>query len=104
MSHRLITAFASLLPDGGIPAEIVYLPEGTNKITPFVDGKPQTITVKVPAERRTCQVQRGGKGKRVCWASAAWNQSQALSSLPSSASPSICQTDGTDQDLTLDML
>ena len=51
MSQRLITAFASLLPDGGIPEEIVYLPEGTNKITPYVDGKPQTITVKVPADK-----------------------------------------------------
>ncbi len=51
MSHRLITAFASLLPDGSAPDEIVYLPEGTSKITPFVDGKPQAITVNVPAEK-----------------------------------------------------
>jgi|GEM_PF-1128067 len=51
MSHRLITAFANLLPDGGIPTEIVYLPEGTNKITPYVDGKAQTITVNVPADK-----------------------------------------------------
>ena len=48
---RLITAFASLLPDGGIPSEIVYLPEGDSTITPFVDGKARRITVKVPAEK-----------------------------------------------------
>jgi hypothetical protein len=34
----LITAFGSLLPDGGLPDEIVYLPEGNHAITPFVDG------------------------------------------------------------------
>ncbi len=52
MSHRLITAFTSALPDSGeLPAEIVYLPEGESKIRPYVDGKPKTITVKVPASK-----------------------------------------------------
>ncbi len=35
----------------GVPAEIVYIPEGTSQITPLVNGKAQTITVKVPPER-----------------------------------------------------
>ena len=48
----LITAaFASALPDSGIPGEIVYIPEGESTITPFVDGKPKTVTVRVPADR-----------------------------------------------------
>lgn len=48
----LITAaFASALPDSGVPREIVYLPEGKSQITPFVDGKPKTITVNVPPEK-----------------------------------------------------
>ena len=51
MNRYLITAFASLLPDGGLPDEIVYLPEGNHAITPFVDGKPKKITVRVPAAK-----------------------------------------------------
>jgi hypothetical protein len=31
----LITAFASLLPDGGLPDKIAYLPEVNQAITPF---------------------------------------------------------------------
>lgn len=50
----LITAsLAAALPTEGIPAEIVYLPEGEHQITPWVDGKPKPITVKVPAGRGT---------------------------------------------------
>jgi phage I-like protein len=51
--RSLITAFASALPVEGIPDEIVYLPEGEHQITPWVDGKPKPITVKVPAARGT---------------------------------------------------
>jgi phage I-like protein len=47
----LVTAFASLLPDGGATGEIVYLPEGEHTITPFVNGKAKQITVRIPAER-----------------------------------------------------
>lgn len=48
----LISAsFATALPSGGVPAEIVYLPEGENKITPFVDGKPQEVSVTITAAR-----------------------------------------------------
>ena len=50
--RNLITAFASALPAEGIPTEIVYLPEGEHRITPFVDGKAKAITLKVPAVRR----------------------------------------------------
>ncbi|WP_193215175.1 hypothetical protein, partial [Luteolibacter marinus] len=49
--RNLITAFASALPTEGIPTEIVYLPEGEHRITPFVDGKAKAVTVKVPAAR-----------------------------------------------------
>ncbi|MEM1085940.1 MAG: phage protease [Verrucomicrobiota bacterium] len=42
-------AFANALPIDGVPKEIVYVPEGLSKITPFVDGKPQEIEVKVDA-------------------------------------------------------
>lgn len=48
MPALITAAFSSPLPDG-IPAEIVYLPEGEHRITPFVDGKAKAITVKVPA-------------------------------------------------------
>jgi hypothetical protein len=51
--RSLITAFASALPAEGIPDEIVYLPEGEHQLTPWVDGKPKPITVKVPAARGT---------------------------------------------------
>ncbi|HET6407440.1 MAG TPA: hypothetical protein VFG14_06130, partial [Chthoniobacteraceae bacterium] len=51
--RSLITAFASVLPAEGIPDEIVYLPEGEHRITPFVNGKAQPVTVKVPAARGT---------------------------------------------------
>jgi phage I-like protein len=51
VNHRLVTAFASILPDGGLPNEIVYLPEGSHTITPYVDGKAQTITVNVEAAK-----------------------------------------------------
>lgn len=51
MRYRLVTAFAAFQFDHSqpAPAEICYLPEGDSAITPFVDGKPQSITVKVPA-------------------------------------------------------
>ncbi|QJE95272.1 hypothetical protein [Luteolibacter luteus] len=49
--RSLIIAFASVLPAEGIPDEIVYLPEGEHRITPFVYGKAQAVTVKVPAAR-----------------------------------------------------
>lgn len=33
------------------PSEVVYLPEGIHTITPFVDGKPQEVTVNVSPEK-----------------------------------------------------
>lgn len=46
----LVTAaFANALPIDGVPKEIVYVPEGLSKITPFVDGKPKEIEVRVDA-------------------------------------------------------
>jgi lipoprotein-anchoring transpeptidase ErfK/SrfK len=33
------------------PSEVVYLPEGIHTITPFVDGKPQEVTVNVSREK-----------------------------------------------------
>lgn len=50
MSILITAALASAFPDG-VPDEIVYMPEGEHTITPWVDGKPKTITVKVPAAR-----------------------------------------------------
>jgi hypothetical protein len=46
----LIQAAIALALDG-TPDEIVCLPEGEHKITATVDGKPKTVTVKVPADR-----------------------------------------------------
>lgn len=40
---------SSPLP-GGIPDEIVYLPEGEHTISPFVNGKPKTITINIPRQ------------------------------------------------------
>lgn len=47
----LITALDTKLPDSGELASIVYIPEGTHTITPSVGGKPQTIVIKMDAER-----------------------------------------------------
>jgi phage I-like protein len=47
---RLVTAIiATALPTDGVPNEIVYIPEGEHELTPYVDGKPQRIQVKLPA-------------------------------------------------------
>lgn len=49
---RLITAaFPEPLDSDGAPNEIVFLPEGEHTITPYVDGKPKRVTVKVSAKR-----------------------------------------------------
>jgi phage I-like protein len=47
----LITAALANALGSGLPEEIVYLPEGDHQIKPWVDGKPQEVTVKVPASR-----------------------------------------------------
>jgi phage I-like protein len=47
----LISAALANALGSGLPDEIVYLPEGEHQITPWVDGKPRPITVKVPAAR-----------------------------------------------------
>jgi phage I-like protein len=49
MSILIFAALASSIT--GTPDEIVYLPEGEHQITATVDGKPKTITVKVPAAK-----------------------------------------------------
>ena len=50
MSFLISAALASAFAEG-VPSEIVYIPEGEHTITPWVDGKPKTITVKVPADK-----------------------------------------------------
>lgn len=50
MSVLISASLASALGDG-VPNEIVYMPEGSHTITPWVDGKPKTITVHVPAAK-----------------------------------------------------
>jgi len=47
---RLISALGNPLDASAIPDEIVYIPEGKHRITPKVDGKAQTIFVKVTPE------------------------------------------------------
>lgn len=49
MPVLIFAALASYIT--GTPEEIVYLPEGEHQITATVDGKPKSITVKVPAAR-----------------------------------------------------
>lgn len=49
MTRLLITAYASLLPSGTAPTEIVFIPEGTHKITP--QSHPKGIMVSVPPEQ-----------------------------------------------------
>ncbi len=53
MKRLIAAAFASSIASigGEPPSEILFLPEGDHEITPTVDGKPKTITVKVPAAR-----------------------------------------------------
>lgn len=50
MRTLISAALAAAIGDGA-PDEIVYMPEGEHEITPWVDGKPQPVTVKVPAGR-----------------------------------------------------
>lgn len=50
MSILITAALATAFADG-VPDEIVYIPEGVHVITPWVNGKPKEITVKVPAEK-----------------------------------------------------
>lgn len=47
----LITALDASLPDAGGPNAIVYIPEGVHTIRPTVDGKAQTITIKMEADQ-----------------------------------------------------
>lgn len=47
----LITALDALLPESGEPHNIVYIPEGTHTIRPTVDGKAQTITIKMDPKK-----------------------------------------------------
>ncbi|MGE9267644.1 MAG: phage protease [Verrucomicrobiales bacterium] len=49
-ASRIVTALDATLPSPGEMADIVYFPEGTHTITPSVDGKPKTITVKLEAK------------------------------------------------------
>lgn len=49
MTRELITALACALPDEGAPAEIVFIPEGSHKLTP--KSHPKGISVNVPAEQ-----------------------------------------------------
>lgn len=53
MSILIYAALASSIAAGtdGLPSEICYIPEGENTITPFVNGEPKQITIKVPAAR-----------------------------------------------------
>lgn len=46
--HASITAALGAVADA--PGEVVYLPEGIHTITPYVDGKPQKVTVNVSPE------------------------------------------------------
>jgi phage I-like protein len=49
--QRVVTAaFTSAIPKNA-PGEIVYIPVGSNEITPSVNGKPQKITVNVPVAK-----------------------------------------------------
>lgn len=48
-AHSLVTAIVFNGSDGSAPAEIVYLPEGSHKITPL--SQKEGITVHVPAEK-----------------------------------------------------
>lgn len=50
MRTLVSAALAAAIGDGA-PDEIVFIPEGTHEITPWVDGKPKPVTVKVPAAR-----------------------------------------------------
>ena len=49
MSVLISAAFANLLPASGVPSEIVFIPEGKNKITPR--SHPEGIVVNLPPER-----------------------------------------------------
>jgi phage I-like protein len=49
--QTLVSAsFTSAIPKSA-PGEIVYIPVGSSTITPSVNGKPQKVTVNVPAEK-----------------------------------------------------
>lgn len=49
--QTLVSAsFTSAIPKSA-PSEIVYIPVGSSTITPSVNGKPQKVTVNVPAEK-----------------------------------------------------
>ena len=50
MSKLISAALASFFGDG-VPNEVVYIPEGDSNITPFVNGKPESITVRVPPDK-----------------------------------------------------
>lgn len=53
--HCLITAALTSALASEAPDEIVYIPDGVHNIRPSVNGKPQDITVSIPA----------GKGKSI---------------------------------------
>lgn len=47
----LVTCISATQLPPSAPEEIVFIPEGENTITPFVDGKAKTITVRVPSHK-----------------------------------------------------
>lgn len=47
MVREITAAFANALPEA--PGSIVFIPEGESTITPFVDGKPKSVVVKLDA-------------------------------------------------------
>ena len=46
MSRLVSAAIAPAPPLTGVPEETVYIPEGLSEITPYVDGKPQSIKAR----------------------------------------------------------
>lgn len=47
MVREITAAFANALPEA--PGSIVFIPEGESTITPYVNGKPQSVVVKLDA-------------------------------------------------------
>lgn len=48
--QRVEASFINPLQPGSVPAAVVYIPEGEHVITPYVNGKPKQVKVKLDAQ------------------------------------------------------
>ena len=83
----LVSALASLLPETGVPEEIVYIPEGAHTITPL--NHPNGITVNMPPEHgeRVAKLLQAALDRRLAQNVQPWLDFEHTRKFPASGYP-----------------